>query len=408
MLRPVLGAVLLLITASGALGQTVLKAPRDRSKVTLYAPNTCTCQPCGCAPDGSCEGAVGCAPGGGGGYGRAKPPRERQAGGKRFDGQTVVITGGSSGIGFAAAEAFVRECASVVFCARDKARGLSAQAYLRSVRPQGGCGSAPRPPTFFQADVRDPSAMRAFLEAAGDPDVAVLNAGVGGYGVRRLVDIEERFLAADFDHDPISINIRGLVVSMRAVLRRWEDGCKAASSRDPRACSKAMVVTGSISGLMSSPRTAVYAATKAAANSLCRSVAAEYRPPVQGAFKGDGPLSVRINCIAPGPVNTQLLRNMAKSSGEYGNLYPWQCWDQKDGGGELYVRNGGVKGAPPCPSIKLGEPANVQGFTGVSKGGNTRVGEAAEQAAVILALASDESSFVNGAVVTADGGYTTA
>ena len=44
---------------------------------------------------------------------------------------------------------------------------------------------------------------------------------------------------------------------------------------------------------------------------------------------------------------------------------------------------------------------------GGQKGVNTRIADAAEQAAVILNLASDDASSINGAVVTSDGGYTT-
>ena len=52
-------------------------------------------------------------------------------------------------------------------------------------------------------------------------------------------------------------------------------------------------------------------------------------------------------------------------------------------------------------------PSNSrQGFTGATRGPNTRVSDAAEQAAMILALASDDASFVAGTVVTVDGGYT--
>ena len=176
---------------------------------------------------------------------------------------------GTSGIGFAAAEAFVKECATVFISGRDRDRGARAQAYLRTIAP-GGCRAAPRPATFAAADVRNLTAMKALVKAAGDFQIAINNAGVGGYGVRRLVDVDEALLAdALFAHDPIGINLRGLVISMHAELNHWEARCGAAKT--PEACSRVMVVTGSISGQVSSPRTAVYAATKAAANSLCRS-----------------------------------------------------------------------------------------------------------------------------------------
>ncbi|GBF95307.1 hypothetical protein Rsub_08338 [Raphidocelis subcapitata] len=392
--------------AGGARAQA--PAPGDRAKVVLRGPDDCTCAPCGCDPNGSCEGSGGCAPKGlyGGG---AKAPADRAPRGARFDGKTVLITGGSSGIGFAAAEAFVRECAAVFFSGRDAARGAAAQAHLRALAPAGcgaaAAGGAGARATFVPADVRNATATREFVRAAGDFQIALLNAGVGGYGVRRLVDVDDSFFSPGFEHDPLEINVRGLIISMREVLRHWEARCRDGGGNK---CARAMVVTGSISGQVPSPRFAIYAASKAAVNSLCRSVAAEYRPPVEGVFGGDGALSVRVNCVSPGPTNTKLFRDIAKGNGDYGNLYPFQCWQQAPGGGgALSVVNGGVGGAGQCPSIKLGEPINVQAFVGGQKGVNTRIADAAEQAAVILNLASDDASSINGAVVTSDGGYTT-
>jgi hypothetical protein len=95
------------------------------------------------------------------------------------------------------------------------------------------------------ADVRNATAMRAFARAAGDFQIALLNAGVGGYGVRRLVDVDDSYLSPSFEHDPLEINLRGLIISMREVLRHWEARCKEGGGDK---CARAMVVTGSTSG----------------------------------------------------------------------------------------------------------------------------------------------------------------
>jgi NAD(P)-dependent dehydrogenase (short-subunit alcohol dehydrogenase family) len=307
---------------------------------------------------------------------------------------------GSYGIGFGITKQFVQECATVFFCARNKERGLQAQAYLRTI-DTSSCKTKPGPATFFQADVRNITALRAFIKKAGDFDIAVNNAAVGGYGIRRLVDIEDKYLQPDFAFDAIAINVYGMLYSMKVELEHWEKQCKA----DANKCSRVMVVIGSIAGITSSPNNAVYAASKAAVNSLCKSVAMEYKPPVQGVFRGDGPLNVRINCIAPGPVNTPLMRNFGKSFSQYGSLYPWQCW--KEGkNGTLVKSDGATTGPNACPDIKLGEPINVQAFKGGQGLTNTRMGEAEEEAAMVLNMASDDASFVRGAVLTVDGGFT--
>lgn len=403
--------LLLLLTLHGLDAQLVREGGFNKSYVVLQPDGGCTCQPCGCEPDGSCSGAPGCAPvpPPDGYYGGATAPSKRRPF-ARFEGKTVLVTGASYGIGFSIAEAFVRECARVFFCARGRGRGLRAQAYLNSLDTPG-CTRAPGPAaTFFKADVRNVTAMRQFVRLA-DPDIAVNNAAVGGYGIRRLVDIDDDYLKPDFEHDAMSINVMGMIYSMKAELEHWERSCdEARKGRGPRGappkeCSRVMVNIGSIAGITSSPKNAVYAASKAAVNSLCHSVAMEYKPPVTGVFPGDGPLNVRVNCVAPGPVNTPLLRNFGKSFPQYGGLYPWQCWE-KGPNGTLRVRNGGVDGAKLCPDIKLGEPINVEAFIGGQRLKNTRMGEGAEEAAVVLNVASDDASYMRGAIVTVDGGFT--
>jgi NAD(P)-dependent dehydrogenase (short-subunit alcohol dehydrogenase family) len=298
---------------------------------------------------------------------------------------------------------FVQQCATVWFCARNKERGLSAQQYLRTLSTSH-CPVAPKPATFVQADVRNITDLRDFVKQVGEFDIAINNAAVGGYGIRRLVDIDDKYMQPGFAWDAIAVNVYGMLYSMKVELEHWEQRCKA-TPNDLQKCSKVMVVIGSIAGITSSPKNAVYAASKAAVNSLCKSVAMEYKPSVQGVFPGDGPLNVRINCLAPGPVNTPLLRNFGKSFTQYGNLYPWQCW--KNGpNGTLVKSDGAVTGPNACPDIKLGEPINKQAFAGGQKLKNTRMGEGEEEAAMVLNLAADDGSYMRGTIVTVDGGFT--
>jgi 3-oxoacyl-[acyl-carrier protein] reductase len=119
--------------------------------------------------------------------------------------KTIVITGGSRGIGFAAARAFLEGGGRVAICARDCARLESAE------RELGMTG----PVLSSAVDVRDPTQVTAFIErvenAMGPIDVLVNNAGV--------------LYAGPFAQEPyesigdvIDVNLKGMMYMTRAVL----------------------------------------------------------------------------------------------------------------------------------------------------------------------------------------------
>ena len=91
----------------------------------------------------------------------------------RFDGQTVLVTGGATGLGFAIAEAFGGAGARIALNDLTEARVARAGAAL------GDVGIAWR---GYPADVRDAGAVARMLEeinaASGGPDVLVANAGI--------------------------------------------------------------------------------------------------------------------------------------------------------------------------------------------------------------------------------------
>ncbi|MFF3905344.1 SDR family oxidoreductase [Streptomyces sp. NPDC001848] len=172
-------------------------------------------------------------------------------------GRTVVVTGGTRGVGAGIARAFVAAGAHVVVCAR---------------RPPEVALPGTR---FAPLDVRDPDAVRDFFAALPRVDVLVNNAG--GTPYRTLADA-----GAERHARVVELNLLApLTVSLAAYehLRRVRG---------------AVVMIGSVSGSRPSPGSAAYGAAKAGLESLARSMAVEWAP------------EVRVNTLVVGMVRTEL------------------------------------------------------------------------------------------------------
>lgn len=87
----------LLIGGHCASGQLAASGSFNRSFVVVQPSSVCTCQPCGCEPNGSCAGSIGCAPvpPPGGYFGGASAPSLRNYNQPRFSRKIVLITGGT-------------------------------------------------------------------------------------------------------------------------------------------------------------------------------------------------------------------------------------------------------------------------------------------------------------------------
>lgn len=243
-----------------------------------------------------------------------------------FAGQVAVVTGGSTGIGQAVVERLAAGGASVVYCTHDE-RTLPASEGDRV--------------TGVVADVRSEPAMRDLIETAverhGGLDVLVCSAGIQTYGT-----VEDTSLA-DWQA-VLDVNLTGMFLAAKYAvphLRTRGGG--------------AIVNISSVQGHTPATRVVGYSVSKAAVDALTRSLAVDHA--------ADG---IRANSIAPGPVDTPLLRN-AHDPGR------------------------AAAAAPPPPS-----------------GPVARIARPEEIAAVVAFLASKDASYVTGACYPVDGGMLTA
>jgi NAD(P)-dependent dehydrogenase (short-subunit alcohol dehydrogenase family) len=182
-----------------------------------------------------------------------------------LDGQVVLVTGATQGIGRELSFLLAEHGAVVVPTARgpEAAEGLRAEAAERSLAVH---------PVLL--DVRDTgsieAAVRAVVDRHGRIDVLVNNAGLGH--AYRALDVT----AAEFD-DMMAVNVRGVFFMSQAVAREMV----------PRGGGR-IVNISSQGGLVALPDAAVYSASKGAVNMLTRALAVEWA--------GHG---INVNAIAP-------------------------------------------------------------------------------------------------------------
>jgi len=241
----------------------------------------------------------------------------------RLDNKIALITGGNSGIGFAAARLFAAEGAQVIICGRDK------QAIEVAASELGVTG--------LHADVSSLSDLdRLYAEIGkrfGHLDIVFANAGVAN--LIPFADVTEQQLDSMF-----AINVKGVFFTVQKALPLLKDG-------------SSIVLTSSIANSRGTPLFSVYSATKAAVRSLARSLTNDLRS-----------RNIRVNSLSPGPTETPM-------AGKLG---------VPDDKAALFA-------ASMAPQIPVG-----------------RMGRAEEVANAALFLASDESSFITGVDLAADGG----
>lgn len=188
----------------------------------------------------------------------------------RFVDKSVLVLGGSAGIGLAAARAFRREGARVAVTGRNEAAlaRIAADEDMLAVR----------------ADLGNVTEHKAALERlAGDLggiDVLCVNAGVGGFAGHS--EITEAFW--DSVHD---VNLRGAFFAIQAALPHMRNG-------------GSIVITGSIGAVLALPGNIAYSAAKAGLRAVARVLAAELLE-----------RRIRVNVVSPGPVETEIFKRGA-------------------------------------------------------------------------------------------------
>jgi len=190
----------------------------------------------------------------------------------RFDGKTIVVTGGALGIGRAAVEIFVERGASVLMIDWDEVAGAELEA---SVNENGKC-------IFRKADVSKHDAVQSAIEDAfesfGSIDSLVVSAGIQRYGTALTTD------DAQWD-EVLDVNLRGAWNAARAALPyiRKQGG--------------SIVNVSSVQALASQQNVLAYTVSKHGLIGLTRSMAMD--------FARDG---VRVNAVCPGTVDTPMLK----------------------------------------------------------------------------------------------------
>ena len=250
----------------------------------------------------------------------------------RFEKKTVLITGGSTGLGEALVRMFAEEGASVLFTASTEAAGTALAGELTD---------AGKPVCFFRADASEEAAAKEAVETAvarfGGLDILVYNAGITEPNCK----LEDE--ASELYEKLIAVDLVGAFYYAKYALPHIRAG-------------KGNVVTiSSTSGVVATMNDPGYSSAKHGIIGLTKNIAADYAK-----------FGVRANVVCPGAMRTRMMENLIAS------LPPEE-----------------VARRMPRWTGPLG-----------------RIAEPREVANAVLFLASEDASFITGAVLMADGGYT--
>ncbi|MBE6959751.1 MAG: SDR family oxidoreductase [Ruminococcaceae bacterium] len=185
---------------------------------------------------------------------------------------TVVITGGSRGIGAAAVELFAQKGHRVFFLYEKNHEAAKAVAEKTGA-------------TAIWCDVADSDAVWAAFQQIPDVDVLILNAGICHYGL--MQDLQEH----EWDR-LFAVNVKGMYLCVNAAMPKFlkkQSGC--------------IITVSSMWGQVGASCEAAYSATKGAVIALSKALAQEL-----------GPSGIRVNCIAPGVIQTDMCASVSEET----------------------------------------------------------------------------------------------
>ena len=199
----------------------------------------------------------------------------------KLEGKVAVITGGSSGIGLAAAQTFASEGAQVFITGRRQHELAAAveQIGKNAIGIQGDVSNLADLDRLYDQVKRQQARI----------DVLFANAGGGDFVALGSITEEQ------FDKT-FSINVKGLLFSVQKALPLFQDG-------------GSIILNGSVAGSKGLEAFSVYSATKAAVRSFARTWTTD--------LKARG---IRVNVISPGPIDTPIFNSMGASKEELDQL----------------------------------------------------------------------------------------
>ena len=249
----------------------------------------------------------------------------------QMNGKTCIVTGGAGSIGLASARRLLEEGGNIMLVDRDDARLSKA---VKSLAQHGDRVATTTADVTQAGDTRN--YVERTLERFATIDVLFSNAGASG-DIKPVTDYPD----ADFD-TVMAVNVKASFLACKYAVPHMNDG-------------GSIIITSSIMGVKSNPNIVAYATSKHAVVGLMRTVAKELAP-----------RNIRVNVLAPGPVDNGFQTDIENRLGAAMGLDATAMLNQV---------------------IPLGRHARPE-----------------EIAAMVLFLASDQSSFSTGSVFMADGG----
>jgi len=240
-----------------------------------------------------------------------------------LSGKNAVITGGNSGIGYETARQFKHYGANVIITGRNK------QAVEQAAGELGVTGIVADQSNL--ADIE--TLVKTVKDDLGTVDILFINAGIAVFAPF------EQLTEAQFDSN-MDINFKGAFFTLQKFLAILNDGAS-------------VINLSSINAYTGMADSAIYAASKAALNSLTRTTATELAP-----------RKIRVNSVNPGPINTLIFAKLGMPEEE--------------------LKGFAAAVNERIPLKRFGEPEDV--------------------ANLVSFLASDAASFITGSEYTIDGG----